>query len=176
MTDSLPINPLELLQRQLLQTVHLLGTATPQGTLHVEIVAPGTPGAMPFKLRRIDVNSVSVSGLQAVFSRHELVRYAQLSRAKAAAVQRAADGADAVPVAPAEDMGDDPLPEMDDRELQASADAVFVTSVLMNGLAEPTYAQIAHVIRGTAYETVLFKLLIHWDPNHARLGAGDPKA
>ena len=125
-------------------------------------VAPDTPGALDFQIRRVDAGSISVMGLRAALDDHELLRYA-----RQAASQASHDNDEAQEDGPPP-MPDDPLPE--DVTMRAVARAVGLHAVLTAGMEAPTYEQARPMIHGTALENALYRAMLHWSPEVA-----DPK-
>lgn len=127
-----------------------------QGQLSVREVAPGTPGALEFKVRRVDSNSISVLALRAVFDQHELVALSRRAAQQAQEQNQEAhkDG----PPAPPEEH--DP----DGATLLAMSNSVSLHAVLQAAMEEPTYQAAKPKIHGTAIEHALYLAVIHWSP------------
>ena len=153
---------LDQLASLLTRTVCLLPSEE-GGRLQAAEVAPGTPGSLPFRVRRVDVNSVSVMALRAALDEHELIRYARQAASHANQASQEAEE-DGPPPAP-----DDSEPE--DATMRAIATSVSMHAVLSAAMVEPGYEQARVMIHGTALETALYRAIIHWTPEVA-----DPKA
>lgn len=150
---------LEQLASRLTRSAWILLDET-KGT--AEEVAPDTPDALEFKIRRIDAGSISVMGLRAALDEHELLRYARQAAAMASRDNEEAQE-DGPPPAP-----DDSLPE--DVTMRAIARAVGMHAVLTAGMETPSYAEAQPFIHGTAVENALYRAMLHWAPEVA-----DPK-
>jgi len=151
---------LEALKKLMIREVWLL----PEGEnrLAAKEVAPDTPDALKFEVRRVDVNSVGVMALRAALDEHELLRYAR--REVAAASQAAAAAEEDGPPPEPDDSG----PE--DATMRAIGNAVALHAVLSTAMIKPSYAEAQPIIHGTALENALYRAIVNWSPELA-----DPK-